>query len=120
MKRGKRFFENDNLLIYGGTAIFFILAISIGIIMYMTTKTNKKDNVGIVVEENKTVSENTESASTNIGKTVEEQEKNIMKEEFLKYFPLCIFHLPFLLHFLHQNKIQIIFLLLFPKFLFSL
>lgn len=81
MKRGKRFFENDNLLIYGGTAIFFILAISIGIIMYMTTKTNKKDNVGIVVEENKTVSENTESASTNIGKTVEEQEKNIMKED---------------------------------------
>ena len=39
MKRGKRFLENDNMFIYVGTAIFILLAISIGIIMYMSTKT---------------------------------------------------------------------------------
>ena len=33
MRRGKKFWENENLLIYVGTAIFFILAIAIGIIM---------------------------------------------------------------------------------------
>ena len=32
MKRGKRFLEKDNLFIYVGTAIFFILAIALGIV----------------------------------------------------------------------------------------
>ena len=40
MRRGRKFFENENLLIYVGAAIFIILAISIGIIMYMGAKSN--------------------------------------------------------------------------------
>ena len=42
MKRGKRFLENDNLFIYVGTAIFFILAIALGIIMFMMNRTAEK------------------------------------------------------------------------------
>ena len=42
MKKGRKFYENENLIIYVGTAIFFILAISVGIVMYMTTKANSK------------------------------------------------------------------------------
>lgn len=80
MRREKSFFENDNLIIYAGTVIFFILAVSIGIIMYMSTKTNKKQDIGKSEEQNTVVNEITESASTDIGKTVEEQEKNIIKE----------------------------------------
>ena len=37
MKREKKFFENERLIIIVGTTIFFILAISIGIVMYMST-----------------------------------------------------------------------------------
>ena len=77
MRRGRKFFENENLLIYVGTAIFIILAISIGIIMYMGAKSNTevgKENT--VVQEQSQQNEDTESASTSIGKTVEEQESN--------------------------------------------
>lgn len=77
MRRGKRFFENENLLIYIGAAIFIILAISIGIIMYMGAKSNTevgKENT--VVQEQVEENEDTESASTSIGKTVEEQQDN--------------------------------------------
>ena len=77
MRRGRKFFENENLLIYVGTAIFIILAISIGIIMYMGAKSNTevgKENT--VVQEQPQENEDTESASTSIGKTVEEQESN--------------------------------------------
>ena len=42
MKRGKRFLENDNMFIYVGTAIFILLAVALGIIMYMTTKTGEE------------------------------------------------------------------------------
>lgn len=76
MKRGKKFFENENLLIYVGTAIFFILAIAIGIIMYMTTNTNKTENFGTATEQEIEVEQQTESVSTEIGKTVEEQQNN--------------------------------------------
>ena len=90
MKKGKSFFEKENLLIYLGTAIFFVLAIAIGIIMYMTSNKNTelgKTTENNTVEKHQEVEENTESASTNIGKTVEEQENNttnsgnIIKEE---------------------------------------
>lgn len=80
MKRGRRFLENDNLLIYGGIAVFAILAVAIGIIMYMTSKSNNEENIGNPVEQSQTVEESTESASTDIGKTVEEQEGNLLKE----------------------------------------
>lgn len=89
MKRGKSIFENDKVLLYVGTAIFVMLAIAIGIVMYLSTKINTEstEDVGKVVEENQTTeTENsindTESASTEIGKTVEEQEnKNETTEE---------------------------------------
>lgn len=77
MRRGRKFFENENLLIYVGAAIFIILAISIGIIMYMGAKSNTevgKENT--IVQEQPQENEDTESASTSIGKTVEEQESN--------------------------------------------
>ena len=89
MKRGKSIFENDKVLLYVGTAIFVMLAIAIGIVMYLSTRINTEstEDVGKVVEENQTTeSQNsindTESASTEIGKTVEEQEnKNQTTEE---------------------------------------
>lgn len=76
MKRGKRFLENDNLFIYVGTAIFFILAIALGIIMFMLSRTTSKlgNGSGQVIQESQT-GENAESVSTEIGKTVQEQEK---------------------------------------------
>ena len=74
MKREKKFFENERLIIYVGTAIFFILAVSIGIVMYMSTKKNLEisEKPSNVTEETQK-EENTENASTSIGKTVEEQ-----------------------------------------------
>lgn len=77
MRRGRKFFGNENLLIYVGTAIFIILAISIGIIMYMGAKSNTEvGEENTVVQEQTQGNEDTESASTSIGKTVEEQESN--------------------------------------------
>ena len=86
MKRGKNFFENEKLLVYVGTAIFIMLAISIGIVMYMTAdaNVNKSENIGKTSENSlNTVNkvetdkeENTsKSVSTEIGKSVEEQEE---------------------------------------------
>ena len=81
MKRGKRFLENDNLFIYVGTVIFFIFAIALGIIMYMMNRTADKieNGSGQAVQQSQ-VDENAESASTEIGKTVEEQE-NLSDDE---------------------------------------
>lgn len=82
MGRDKKSKENGNLLIYAGTAIFFVLAIAIGIIVYNTTKTNSnnENNIGSAIEENEQIGE-IESASTEMGKTVEEQEKSIIVEK---------------------------------------
>ena len=84
MKREKKFFENERLIIIVGTTIFFILAISIGIVMYMSTKKNleiseKPSNVTEEIQKE----ENTENASTSIGKTVEEQTEQgtLIKED---------------------------------------
>lgn len=84
MKRGKRFLENDNLFIYVGTSIFFILAIALGIIMFMMNRTATKieNESGQVVQESQ-VNENAESASTEIGKTVEEQESLVDSENVI-------------------------------------
>ena len=49
--------KNENLIIYVGTAIFFILAISVGIVMYMTTKANSK----VGNETGKSITENIEN-----------------------------------------------------------
>ena len=75
MRRGKRFLENDNMFIYVGTVIFILLAVVLGIIMYMTTKTDIKIDGNITEELEKEVT--TESVTSEIGKTVEEQTENI-------------------------------------------
>ena len=84
MKREKKFFENERLIIIVGTTIFFILAISIGIVMYMSTKKNLEisERTSNVTEETQK-EENTENASTSIGKTVEEQTEQgtLIKED---------------------------------------
>lgn len=84
MKREKKFFDNERLIIYVGTAIFFILAVSIGIVMYMSTKKNLEisERTSNVTEETQK-EENTENASTSIGKTVEEQTEQgtLIKED---------------------------------------
>lgn len=79
MKRGKRSLDNNRIFIYVGTAIFFVLAIVLGIIMYMMNRTNTKleNDDGQVVQE---LTENSETVSTEMGKTVEEQESS-MKED---------------------------------------
>ena len=84
MKREKKFFENERLIIIVGTTIFFILAISIGIVMYMSTKKDLEisERTSNVTEEIQN-EENTENASTSIGKTVEEQTEQgtLIKED---------------------------------------
>lgn len=82
MKRGKRVLEKGNIVIYLAAVIFLVLAVSIGIVMYMVSKnnTNNQGNIG-KVEQNQIVEGNTESASTKVGKTVEDQEKNTIEEK---------------------------------------
>lgn len=84
MKREKKFFDNERLIIYVGTAIFFILAVSIGIVMYMSTKKDLEisERTSNVTEETQK-EENTENASTSLGKTVEEQTEQgtLIKED---------------------------------------
>ena len=79
MRRGKRFIENENMFIYVGTAIFILLAIALGIIMYMTTKTE----VGIEgnVAQEQQIERDTESVTSEIGKTVEEQTENMISND---------------------------------------
>ena len=74
MKRGKRVLENDNMFIYVGTAIFILLAVALGIIMYMTTKTGSKIENSEPIS--KQVQDNTETVTSEIGKSVEDQEKS--------------------------------------------
>ena len=90
MKRGKSIFENDKILLYVGTAIFVLLAIAIGIVMYLSTKINTEqvEDLSKVVEENESIEQeeenvinDTESASTEIGKTVEEQKNESVTTE---------------------------------------
>lgn len=80
MRRGKRFLENDNMFIYVGTAIFILLAVGLGVIMYMTTKTGGVQIQGNVAQE-KPIQEETENVSTEIGKSVEEQTEEIIETE---------------------------------------
>lgn len=80
MKRGKRFFENDNLFIYVGAAIFILLAVALGIIMYMTSKTGVRIENGQTSQEPQ-VQESTETVTSEIGKTVEEQQNPTQTDE---------------------------------------
>lgn len=86
MRRGKRFIDSKNdVYIYIGTAIFIVLAIAFGIIMYMLTRTATKleNQSGKIAQEQQeqqseaqqqdiSSTEKTTDASTEIGKTVEE------------------------------------------------
>lgn len=73
MRRGKRFFENDNLFIYVGAVVFILLAVALGIIMYITSRTGVRIENGQTSQEQQ-VQENTEAVTSEIGKTVEEQQ----------------------------------------------
>ena len=79
MKKGRKFYENENLIIYVGTAIFFILAISVGIVMYMTTKANSKvgNETGKSTTEN---IENVEDESSNMEKQLKNKRKLLNKK----------------------------------------
>lgn len=91
MRRGKRFIDSKNdVYIYIGTAIFIVLAIAFGIIMYMLTKTATKleNQSGKIAQEQQeqqsevqqqdiSNTEETTDASTEIGKSVEEAENTV-------------------------------------------
>ena len=79
MRRGKRFLENDNLFIYVGAAIFILLAVALGIIMYMMSRTGARIENDQTSQEQQ-VQENTETVTSEIGKTVEEQEDTTQTE----------------------------------------
>ena len=79
MRRGKRFLENENMFIYVGTAIFILLAVAIGIIMYMTTRTGVRIEGNVAQEQ-----EFTENVASEIGKTVDEQTQETEKTEAIE------------------------------------
>lgn len=66
-------------IIYIGAVVFILLAVALGIIMYMTSKTGVRIENQLSDETQKI--QNAESVSTEIGKTVEEQESQIIVEE---------------------------------------
>ena len=69
--------KRDKLFIYIGTVVFFLLSIALGIIMYMLSRTSGKlenDSSQISSKSNDGEQEISESVSSEIGKTVEEQE----------------------------------------------
>ena len=72
--------KRDNMFIYVGTAIFILLAIAIGIVMFMTTRS------GVRIENSEKFSQeekhqaNTETVNSEIGKTVEEQQEHVVQE----------------------------------------
>ena len=80
MRKAKRFLEKENMFIYVGTAIFIALAIGLGIIMYMTSKSGVRIENGSGQAEQHS-QENIENVTSEIGKTVEEQENNTTQIE---------------------------------------
>ena len=80
MKRGKRFLENDNMFIYVGTAIFVLLAVALGIIMYMTTRTGVRIENSDQFAQEQEIQGDTETVISEIGKSVEEQESSIQTD----------------------------------------
>lgn len=94
MRRGKRFIDSKtDVYIYIGAAIFIVLAIALGIIMYMLTRTATKleNQSGKIAQEQQeqqeqqseaqqqdiSSTEETTDASTEIGKSVEEAENTV-------------------------------------------
>ena len=79
MKRGKRFLENENTFIYVGTTIFILLAVVIGIIMYITTNSDVKIEGNVSKKQ-----EITENVTSDIGKTVEQSQETTNTSEETK------------------------------------
>lgn len=94
MRRGKRFIDSKtDVYIYIGAAIFIVLAIALGIIMYMLTRTATKleNQSGKIAQEQQeqqeqqseaqqqdiSSTEETTDASTEIGKSVKEAENTV-------------------------------------------
>ena len=77
MRKGKRFIENENMFIYVGTAIFILLAVALGIIMYMTTKTRVRIENSEHFAQEQEFHQESETVTSEIGKTVEEQQSSI-------------------------------------------
>lgn len=81
MRRGKRYLENDNMFIYVGAVIFILLAIALGIIMYMTTRTGFRIENADKFAQEQEAQIDTESVTSEIGKTVEEQQNTTPAEK---------------------------------------
>lgn len=64
--------ENNSILIYSGAILFFIIAITLGIIMYKTEAKNGENNNIATQEQQK---EEIKNVSTEIGKKVEEEKE---------------------------------------------
>ena len=80
MKRGKRFLEDDNTFIYAGAIVFVLLAVALGIIMYMTTKTGVRIENSEQFAQEEEIQEGTETVTSEIGKTIQEQENSIQTD----------------------------------------
>ena len=86
MKKKIFFKNNENIIIYVVTAVFLIIAISVGISMYMKTGTNQEisENTEKGSDENNLKSQEIEDVSSGIGKTVEEQENKPEEQEVVQ------------------------------------
>lgn len=72
MRREKNSFEKNNLFIYIGAVIFILLAVAIGIIMYIASETGNSGENTQLSQEPQT-QDNIEPVTNEFGKTVEEQ-----------------------------------------------
>lgn len=86
MKKKIFFKNNENIIIYVVTAVFLIIAISVGISMYMKTGTNQEisENTEKGSDENNLKSQEIEDVSSGIGKTIEEQENKPEEQEVVQ------------------------------------
>ena len=86
MKKKSFFKNNENIIIYVVTAVFLIIAISVGISMYMKTETNQEisENTEKGSDENNLKSQEIEDVSSGIGKTIKEQENKPEEQEVVQ------------------------------------
>ena len=68
------------MFIYVGTAIFILLAVALGIIMYMTTRTGVRIENSEQFSQEQDVQQDIETVTSEIGKTVKEQESSIQTD----------------------------------------
>lgn len=69
--------ENNSILIYSGAILFFIIAVTLGVIMYKTEIKNREiNNIANQEQQN----EETKNVSTEIGQKVEEKKEDTVNE----------------------------------------